>query len=74
MTSTVTSWGADAYAIDVQIVLPRLIRFCLVLLPALWGIPCARRASVSRVTLATRAVALIVLTSLAAPFLESSMM
>jgi hypothetical protein len=55
------------------VVFPRLVRFMLVMLPVLWGVHCCRRASVSRRMLATGAAALIVLTLLAAPFLESSM-
>jgi hypothetical protein len=74
-TATIARANAGAFAGHFfGVVFPRLIRFFLVLLPALWGIHCSRRASVSRVMLATGAVTLIVLTLLAAPFLESSMM
>ena len=73
-TSTIARANAGAFAGHFfGVVFPRLIRLCLVLLPALWGIHCSRRATMSRAMLATGAVALIVLTIVAAPFLESSM-
>jgi hypothetical protein len=73
-TATIARANAGAFTGHFfGVVFPRLIRFFLVMLPALWGMHCFRRASVSRVILATGAVAVIVLTLLAAPFLESSM-
>jgi hypothetical protein len=73
-TATIARANAGAFAGHFfGVVFPRLIRFCLVMLPALWGMHCFQRASVSRRTLATGAVALIALTVAAAPFLESSM-
>ena len=73
-TATIARANAGAFAGHFfGIVFPRLVRFCLVMLPALCGMHCFRRASVSRWTLATGAVALIALTAAAAPFLESSM-
>ena len=73
-TATIARANAGAFAGHFfGLVFPRLIRFCLVMLPALWGMHCFQRASVSRRALATGAVALIALTVAAAPFLESSM-
>jgi len=73
-TATIARANAGAFAGHFfGVVFPRLIRFFLVMLPALWGMHCFRRASVSRWMLATGAVALIALTLVAAPFLEWSM-
>jgi hypothetical protein len=73
-TATIARANAGAFSGHFfGVVFPRLIRFFLVMLPALWGMHCSRHASVSRGILATGAVALTVLTLLAAPFLESSM-
>ncbi len=73
-TATIARANAGAFAGHFfGLVFPRLIRFFLVMLPALWGMHCFRCGSVSRWTLATGAVALIALTAAAAPFLESSM-
>jgi hypothetical protein len=73
-TATVARLNAGAFTGHFfGIVFPRLVRFVLVMLPVLWGVHCFRRASVSRPMLATGAVALLVLTLLAGPFLESSM-
>lgn len=73
-TATIARSNASAFAGHfLGVVFPRLVRFLLVLLPALWGMRCYRRASVSRMRLVMGAVTLIVLTLLAAPFLESSM-
>jgi hypothetical protein len=73
-TATIARANASAFAGHFfGVVFPRLVRFLLVMLPALWGVHCFRRASMSRVMLATTAVALIALTLLAAPFLERSM-
>ena len=73
-TATIARANAGAFTGHFfGVVFPRLIRFFLVMLPALWGTHCYQRASVSRWMLATGAVALIALTLVAAPFLESSM-
>ena len=73
-TATIARANAGAFTGHFfGVVFPRLIRFFLVILPALWGTHCYQRASVSRWMLATGAVALIALTLVAAPFLESSM-
>ena len=72
-TATIARANGDTFAGHFfAVVLPRLIRVGLVLLPILWGMHSYRRASVSRVTISTGAVALIVLTLLTAPFLEAS--
>jgi hypothetical protein len=73
-TGTVARASAGAFAGHfLGVVLPRLVRFLLVLLPALSGMYCARRGTLSRSMLATGAIALIALTLFAGPFLELSM-
>jgi hypothetical protein len=72
-TVTVARTNATAFAGHfLGVVLPRLVRFLLVLLPALWGMHSSRRAS-SRGMLALGCVSLIALTLLVAPGLELSM-
>jgi hypothetical protein len=73
-TTTVARTNAVAFAGHlIGVVLPRLVRFFLVVLPALWGMRCSRRASVSPWMLAIGAGVLIALTPLAVPLLESSL-
>jgi hypothetical protein len=73
-TSTIARTNSAAFSGHfVGVVIPRVTRFGLVLLPALWGMQCSRRRSMSRAMLATGAVALIVLTFFTAPSLESSL-
>ena len=73
-TSTIARTNSAAFSWHfVGAVFPRLTRFVLVLLPALWGMHCFRRRSISRAMLMTGAVALIVLTFFAAPSLELSL-
>jgi hypothetical protein len=73
-TATVARTNATAFAGHfLGIVFPRLVRFLLVLLPALWGMHCSRRASASRGMLALGCVSLIAVTLLVAPGLELSL-
>lgn len=73
-TATIARANSDAFAGHVVgVVFPRLSRFIFVVLPVVWGIHCCRRGSLSRGMLSIGAVALIVLTLMLGPFLDSSL-